>query len=139
MQKNPSKNTVNLKESHLPKMYQYFHNAYPGPILFYSFQVHSLPAYIIACIISILLPCIFEYVSTLSKQRLMARRAPKKRGYINPDWTLGFLKTVSSSLAYMIMLISMTFNMGLFTCLMLGFGLGSAFCRPQNASKHHVL
>jgi len=137
------------------EMKMYFHWGYSDYILFESWVPYSALTYGISVIAVFFIALLHEgyrvlkiNVETRLKLKSKYERIPSNSvntkplslGYLPLDWQRDIFqavyKTIDVALHYLIMLIAMTFNGGLFIAVVLGYGVGHLFFTRLAKPKH---
>ena len=109
-----------------PPMLMYFHSGYNEYIFLKSF-VTSRTSYYPVLVFVFLLAVVSEGLgafSRISEQNWPAYSICGYGGGVYIALMRALLRVVSSTIGYLLMLLSMTFNVGIFACIIAGFGVG---------------
>jgi hypothetical protein len=101
-------------------MFQFFTHEWPARVLFDSWTVESWGDYLFYCLLSFLLGLGYE----LSKGALYKARLGRR--------LRGLSKVILSTWGFVNMLLVMTFNIGIFSCLLVGHGTAAAWAPPSS-------
>ncbi|KAJ3043520.1 hypothetical protein HDV00_004909 [Rhizophlyctis rosea] len=116
-----------------PEMKMYFHTGIRDFVLFYEWVPRTTGHYVGALIGAFLLGLIYEafQAAHLHLERVRSAPSDKKvllsKGYHATSALIrGCSRLISATIAYLMMLVVMTYNVGLFFATVVGLGVGSA-------------
>jgi hypothetical protein len=130
-----------------PQMKMYFHVGFTDYILFDKWVPRTAVEYYLSCLVVFAFALFYEgfsiYVRYMQHNSSSKLDAPSEgnafsrlagsnngiMGMLNSAF-YGFIRTVSMGFSYLLMLIAMTFNLGLFLSVIIGIGVGHALFMP---------
>lgn len=123
---------VDKNNNQTPVMRMYFHTGLADYILFKGWVPHTGAQYFGSFLVIVLLGIIYELIGTI-RSRLEQNwsqkdiSVPCKYSFLQfkTDTLRGCLRMVEILISYLLMLIAMTYNVGLFFAVVIGFGLGT--------------
>lgn len=101
-------------------MHMTFYQNYNALILFDQWKTYNLATYLVSCFVIILIGLLAVYVSVIKEEIESKQRCLGKRIYI----LRVFMAFISYFFHYILMLIAMTFNFGLFLSVLIGLSIG---------------
>lgn len=105
-----------------------FHQSFESVILFESWRTSNKLEYFISCLFIALLGCFAMYLSSINKSyiREVINRKRKEGSALNLKIRLFsvIISTIYYLIHYLLMLIAMTFNYGLFISVIIGLSIG---------------
>ncbi|EEA07858.1 uncharacterized protein CMU_029320 [Cryptosporidium muris RN66] len=101
-------------------MHMTFYQNYNALILFDQWKTYNLATYLLSCLVIILIGFLAVYVSVVKEEIESRQRCLGKRIYI----LRVFMAFISYFFHYILMLIAMTFNFGLFLSVLIGLSIG---------------
>ena len=125
-----------------PSMLMYFHSGFRDYILFEWAVPTSTGSYIGSCILIILFACLYEgyqvlYLKCLDSIDKMTvaneENQPSRYQFFLAGLFRMGIRIIGAAWSYLLMLIVMSFNVGLFISVILGLGLGSALFGPMHS------
>ncbi|OII74697.1 uncharacterized protein cubi_00250 [Cryptosporidium ubiquitum] len=139
---NPTKddiNQINNRSMLSIAMQMTFHQSFESVILFESWKTSNRFDYFISCLFIILMGCFTMFISSINKKyikRIKKNRMEYEKLGVKVIFLNVLITILYYSMHYLMMLIAMTFNWGLFFSVVLGLSIGYGIFELGSTTKN---